>query len=147
MWNDTAEQNRAYVWKNFLSGNQVIFMDPYVIFYPRENRNLCSRPIQGVCSGPDPRWDNVPRQFGICSRVCKSCKLAAMSPQGNLFSNESDSRMQAPRMRNTWDIPRAVAQLRLTCGQRQACFHWNGLIPQLGQSFPAARLPAALVRP
>jgi hypothetical protein len=31
MWNQTAQQNRNYAWENFLTGNQVLFMDTYVI--------------------------------------------------------------------------------------------------------------------
>ena len=74
IWNDSAEQNRAYVWRNFLSGNQVIFMDPYVIYYPRENRNLCLLPVQGILFGSGSALEQFPRQLGICARVCKSCE-------------------------------------------------------------------------
>ena len=87
MWNDTAEQNRAYVWENFLSGNQVLFMDPYEIYYPRENRNLCLLPVQGVCSAPDPRWDNFRDNMGYTRAYANRVNLGAMTPQGNLFSN------------------------------------------------------------
>jgi hypothetical protein len=52
MWNDTPQQNRQYAWENFASGNNVIFMDPYVAYYPRENRNLCTSPQNAVCTGP-----------------------------------------------------------------------------------------------
>jgi hypothetical protein len=31
MWNDTAQQNRQYAWENFTRGNNVLFMDPYVV--------------------------------------------------------------------------------------------------------------------
>ena len=87
MWNDTAEQNRAYVWKNFLSGNQVLFMDPYEIYYPRENRNLCLLPVQGVCSAPDPRWDDFRDNMGYARAYANRVNLGAMVPQGKLFSN------------------------------------------------------------
>ena len=32
MWNDTAQQNRQYAWENFTRGNNVLFMDPYVVY-------------------------------------------------------------------------------------------------------------------
>ncbi|HWW00455.1 MAG TPA: hypothetical protein VNZ64_12215, partial [Candidatus Acidoferrum sp.] len=31
MWNDSAQVNRNYLWENFANGNQVLFMDPYLI--------------------------------------------------------------------------------------------------------------------
>ena len=87
MWNETAEQNRAYVWKNFLSGNQVLFMDPYEVYYPRESRNLCVLPVQGVCSAADPRWDNFRDNLGYARAYANRVNLGAMTPQGKLFSN------------------------------------------------------------
>ena len=39
MWNDTPQENRNYAWQNFMTGNQVLFMDPYALYYPREGRN------------------------------------------------------------------------------------------------------------
>jgi len=87
MWNDTAEQNRAYIWKNFLNGNQVLFMDPYEIYYPRENRNLCLLPVQGICSAPDPRWDNFRDNMGYTRAYANRINLSAMAPRGDLFSN------------------------------------------------------------
>ena len=35
MWKDTPQQNRNYAWQNFMTGNQLLFMDPYVLYYPR----------------------------------------------------------------------------------------------------------------
>ncbi len=87
MWNDTAEQNRAYVWKNFLNGNQVLFMDPYEIYYPREDRNLCMFPVRGVCSAPDPRWDNLRDNLGYTRAYADRVNLSAIAPRGDLFSN------------------------------------------------------------
>jgi len=31
MWNDSVQINRNYIWENFANGNQVMFMDPYLI--------------------------------------------------------------------------------------------------------------------
>jgi len=43
-------------WENFTTGNQVLFMDPYLIYYPRENRNLCASATHSICQAPDARW-------------------------------------------------------------------------------------------
>ena len=32
-----------------MTGNQVLFMDPYVVYYPREKRNLCLSPVNAIC--------------------------------------------------------------------------------------------------
>lgn len=86
MWNDTAQQNRNYEWQNFLNGNQVLFMDPYVIYYPREKRNLCASPMDGVCSGPDSRYDNFRDNLGYILRYSRKLNLSRASPQPALSS-------------------------------------------------------------
>ena len=55
MWKHTPQVNRNYAWENFMNGNQVLFMDPYVVYYPREKRNVCVSPTNAICSGPDAR--------------------------------------------------------------------------------------------
>ena len=92
MWNDTAEQNRAYVWKNFLNGNQVLFMDPYEIYYPRENRNLCLLPVQGICSAADPRWDNFRDNMGYSRAYANRVNLSTMTSAGKVIFERIRSR-------------------------------------------------------
>jgi hypothetical protein len=53
MWNDTAQQNRNCAWQNFMNCNQVLFMDPYVVYHLCERRNLCVSPSNAICRGPD----------------------------------------------------------------------------------------------
>ena len=86
MWNDSPQVNRNYFWINFTNGNQTLFMDPYVVYYPRENRNLCPSPVNGIGSGPDPRWDNVRDTMGYIRGYADRMNLAAMTPQGKLSS-------------------------------------------------------------
>jgi len=86
MWNDSAQVNRNFFWINFTSGNQTIFMDPYVVYYPRENRNLCLSPLNGICSEPDPRWDGVRDTIGFIRYYAERMNLAAMTAQGALSS-------------------------------------------------------------
>jgi hypothetical protein len=86
IWNDTPQANRNYFWINFTNGNQTLFMDPYVVFYPRQNRNLSPSPIRGVSPGPDARWDNVRDTMGYIRSAAERMNLAAMSPHGELAS-------------------------------------------------------------
>jgi len=86
MWNDSPQVNRNYFWINFTNGNQTLFMDPYVVYYPREKRNLCPSPVNGIGSGPDPRWDNVRDTMGFIRGYADRMNLAAMTPQGKLSS-------------------------------------------------------------
>lgn len=86
MWNDTAQQNRNWAWENFASGNQVLFMDPYVVDYPRENRNHCVAPVKGICTAPDQRWENVRNTLGYILDYSRRMNLAAIAPRDTLCS-------------------------------------------------------------
>ena len=86
MWNDSAQANRNYAWENFANGNQVLFMDPYVVYYPRENRNLCPSPVNGIGASPDPRWDNFRDNLGYLLRYSRKLELAKVSAHGSLSS-------------------------------------------------------------
>ena len=86
MWKETAQQNRNYAWQNFMTGNQVLFMDPYLVYYPRESRNLCLSPTNTVCIGPDTRWDNFRDNLGYVLRYSRMLNLASVTPRGSLSS-------------------------------------------------------------
>jgi hypothetical protein len=86
MWNDTAQQNRQYAWENFAHGNNVAFMDPYVVDYPRQNRNLCVSPAGGICTGPDSRWDNFRDNLGYILSYSRRLDLNAVLPSTSLSS-------------------------------------------------------------
>jgi len=86
MWKETAQKNRNYAWENFMTGNQVLFMDPYVVYYPREQRNLCASPANDICSGPDKRWDNFRDNLGYILRYSRRLNLAAVTPRRSLSS-------------------------------------------------------------
>ncbi len=86
MWKETPQQNRNYAWQNFLTGNQVLFMDPYVVYYPRQNRNLCISPRNGICKQPDPRWDNFRDNLGYILKYSRKLNLAGVTPRGSLSS-------------------------------------------------------------
>jgi len=86
MWNDSPQVNRNYFWVNFTNGNQTLFMDPYIVYYPREKRNLCPSPVNGIGSAPDARWDQVRDTMGYIREYADRMNLAAMTPQGKLSS-------------------------------------------------------------
>lgn len=86
MWNDSPQVNRNYFWVNFTQGNQTLFMDPYVVFYPREGRNFPQSVTNGIGAGPDPRWENVRNTLGYIRDYAERMNLAAMTPQANLSS-------------------------------------------------------------
>ena len=70
--------------KTFTTGNQVLFMDPYLVYYPRENRNLCASPTQSICTGAGHAIRQLQGQsrihFEIFPQVescqCRSARLA-----------------------------------------------------------------------
>jgi hypothetical protein len=86
IWKETAQQNRNYAWQNFMTGNQVLFMDPYLVYYPRESRNLCPSPTNTICNGPDTRWDNFRDNLGHILRYSRTLNLARVMPRGSLSS-------------------------------------------------------------
>src|SRR5262249_39003971 len=86
IWNDPPQVNRNYFWINFTNGNQTLFMDPYIVHYPRERRNLCLDPVNGIGSKPDPRWENVRSTMGYIRDHAERMDLAAMTPRGELCS-------------------------------------------------------------
>jgi len=88
MWKQTPQQNRNYAWENFANGNQVLFMDPYLIYYPREDRNLCLSPNNGVCREPDPRWDPFRDNLGYILRYSRKLNLAKVHPHPDLASTK-----------------------------------------------------------
>lgn len=95
MWKDTPQKNRNYAWENFMSGNQVLFMDPYLVYYPRENRNLCLSPTNGICASLDPRWDNFRNNLGYILKYSRRLDLANVTPQSSL-SSTGDCLAQTP---------------------------------------------------
>jgi uncharacterized repeat protein (TIGR01451 family) len=86
MWNSSAQANRNFAWQNFTNGNQVVFMDPYVVDYPREGRNLCPSPVNGICASPDTRWDDFRDNLGYILRYSRKLNLANVTPRSSLSS-------------------------------------------------------------
>jgi Family of unknown function (DUF6298)/Putative collagen-binding domain of a collagenase len=85
-WKDTPQENRNYVWKNFANGSQVLFMDPYLLYYPRENRNLCISPTRGICADVDKRYDNFRDNLGYTVNYSRKLNLVNVTPHPALSS-------------------------------------------------------------
>ena len=88
MWNDPPQANRNFAWENFTNGSQVLFMDPYLVFYPREDRNRCADPVHGIGSKPDGRWDTFRDNLGYILRYSRKLHLAKLTPQPSLSSTK-----------------------------------------------------------
>ena len=88
MWNDPPQKNRHYAWENFTAGNQVLFMDPYLVYYPRENRNLCLSPVNGIGAEPDARWENFRNNLGYLLRYSRKLNLVYVTPRSSLSSTK-----------------------------------------------------------
>ncbi len=88
MWNDTPRKNRNYAWENVMNGNHVLFMDPYLVYYPRQKRNLCESPVNGIGSKPDPRWENFRDNLGYLVRYSRRLNLANVAPRSALCSTK-----------------------------------------------------------
>ena len=48
-----------------MNGNQVLFMDPYLVYYPRENRNLCVSPTTRICTCAGPAMGQLQGQSWV----------------------------------------------------------------------------------
>jgi hypothetical protein len=86
MWNDTPQKNRNYLWENLVAGNQVLFMDPYLVYYPRQKRNLCVSPLHGIGTAPDLRYENFRNNLGYLLRYARKLNLANVTPRSALSS-------------------------------------------------------------
>lgn len=92
MWTDSQQTVRNVIWENFLNGNSYVYMDPYAIWWPTNNRNLCNngvRPANAVCStivsNPSGWQENVRRTMGYVGLYGNSrINLTNDTPQPSL---------------------------------------------------------------
>lgn len=84
MWLRTPRENRSYIWENVLNGNSVLFMDPYLVYYPRQNRNLCLSPTHGICASPDQRYDIFRDNLGYALKYARRMNLLKATPHPDL---------------------------------------------------------------
>jgi hypothetical protein len=77
---DGINAQRAWAWKNFMLGNQCLFMDPYLDPSHDSGRN---QPAGGK---PDPYWEPLRDAMGQTHTWADRMELAAMAPHGELAS-------------------------------------------------------------
>jgi hypothetical protein len=76
---------RAWAWENFSYGNNLLFMDPYLVQWSGRNSpsGMCSG---GQCTIPDPYWNVIRDAMGEARSYAQKMNLAAMTPQTHLSS-------------------------------------------------------------
>jgi hypothetical protein len=78
---------RRYVWENFTSGaSGVIFMDPYIISIPTNQRNPCASPVSGICANPLTKYDPFRVALGRVPGFAAQLDLLRMLPLAQLSS-------------------------------------------------------------
>jgi hypothetical protein len=86
MKRDGRAAQRAWVWKNFMVGNNVVFMDPYLVIWPGRNSPGGSTSDPHVGAKPDEYWDAIREAMGSTLTYANRMNLVAMTPQSSLSS-------------------------------------------------------------
>jgi hypothetical protein len=84
MGTETPQQNRNYAWENFTTGS--LFMDPYLLYYARESRNVCATPTHSICREPDDSYENFRENLGYILKYSRRLNLVNVSPRNSLSS-------------------------------------------------------------
>jgi hypothetical protein len=78
---------QAWVWKNFMRGNYVLFMDPYLAKWTTRNNPLGADPRDPAFgTRPDPYWDTMRHAMGRVRTYAEKINLAVTTPQNTLSS-------------------------------------------------------------
>ena len=77
---------RAWVWENFTSGNNVAFMDPYLTKWPNRNSPAGNTEDPNVGTAPDTYWDVIRDAMGPTLTYANRMKLVSTKPQPTLSS-------------------------------------------------------------
>ena len=77
---------RAWVWENFTSGNNVVFMDPYLTKWPNRNYPLGTTADPNVGVEPDPYWNVIRDAMGPTLTYANRMELVATKPQPSFAS-------------------------------------------------------------
>jgi hypothetical protein len=85
---DGKAAQRSWVWKNFTLGNNVAFMDPYLVVWPGRNSPVGSTADPHVGAKPDHYWDDIRDAMGSTLTYANRMSLVAMTPQPNLSSTQ-----------------------------------------------------------
>jgi hypothetical protein len=83
---DGLPAQRAWVWENFTTGNNVAFMDPYLVLWPDRNAPEGTTVDPYIGARPDKYWDVLRNAMGSTLTYANRMNLAAMTPQSSLSS-------------------------------------------------------------
>jgi hypothetical protein len=83
---DGRDAQRSWVWRNFTLGNNVAFMDPYLVVWPRRNSPIGSTTDPHIGVKPDKYWDDIRDAMGSTLTYANRMNLVAMTPQSSLSS-------------------------------------------------------------
>jgi hypothetical protein len=83
---DGATGQRAWVWENFASGNNVAFMDPYLVVWPGRNSPEGTTADPRIGIKPDSFYAAIRDAMGSTLTYAKRMNLVAMTPQSTLSS-------------------------------------------------------------
>jgi len=86
MKRDGLPAQRAWVWENFTLGNNVAFMDPYLVLWPGRNAPEGSTSDPYVGAKPDEYWEVLRNAMGSTLTYANRMNLVAMTPQPSLSS-------------------------------------------------------------
>jgi hypothetical protein len=75
-----------WAWENFTHGNNLLFMDPYLVQWPSRNSpsGMCSG---GQCTVVDPRWNVIREAVGETATYAQKINLSAMTARDSLSSS------------------------------------------------------------
>lgn len=83
---DGAIGQRNWVWENFTAGNNVAFMDPYLVVWPGRNAPEGKTADPKIGLKPDPYYAPIRDAMGMTLTYANLMNLVAMTPQPSLCS-------------------------------------------------------------
>jgi hypothetical protein len=83
---DGAAGQRAWVWENFTSGNNVAFMDPYLVVWPGRNAPTGTTADPRIGVKLDTFYAPIRDAMGMTLTYANRMNLVAMTPQPSLCS-------------------------------------------------------------
>jgi hypothetical protein len=85
---DEQDAQRRWVWENFTLGNNIAFMDPYLVVWPHRNSPSGSTADPRIGVKPDSYWDVIRDAMGSTLTYANRMNLVAMTPQPDLSSTQ-----------------------------------------------------------
>ncbi len=83
---DGPAAHRAWVWENFTSGNNVAFMDPYLVVWPKRNAPEGTTADPKIGLRVDDYYAPMRDAMGMTHTYANRVNLVAMTPQPSLSS-------------------------------------------------------------